>query len=93
MSKAVIIWARTKAPRSPIGYWRCAGQKREDGGRQAREPRQRADRVIRLYAIGLLLHGVYFADEVTNFAAIPPAESHRVNQEELKLRAGLIDQV
>jgi DNA end-binding protein Ku len=49
--------------------------------------------IIRPYNKGLLLHGMYFADEVKNFAEVPRAESQRVKQEELKLGAGLIDQM
>jgi DNA end-binding protein Ku len=49
--------------------------------------------IIRPYGKGLLLHGMYFADEVKNFAEVPRAESQRVKQEELKLGAGLIDQM
>jgi DNA end-binding protein Ku len=49
--------------------------------------------IIRPYNKGLLLHGTYFAAEVKKFAEVPRAESQRLKQEELKLGAGLIDQM
>jgi DNA end-binding protein Ku len=49
--------------------------------------------IIRPYRKGLLLHGMYFADEVREFGEVPRAESQRIKEDELKLGAGLIDQM
>jgi DNA end-binding protein Ku len=49
--------------------------------------------IIRPYNKGLLLHGMYFADEVRDFGEVPRAKAQRVKEDELKLGAGLIDQM
>jgi DNA end-binding protein Ku len=49
--------------------------------------------IIRPYANGLLLHGLYYANEVRSFDEIPRGESQKVKHEELKLGTGLLDQM
>jgi DNA end-binding protein Ku len=41
----------------------------------------------------MILHGMYYANEVRDFKEVPRAEAERVKQLELDLGAGLIDQM
>src|SRR5436305_4682882 len=49
--------------------------------------------IIRPYRGGLVLHGMFYKNEVKDVGQIPRAESERVTQDELKLATGLIDQM
>src|SRR6266480_6027988 len=49
--------------------------------------------IIRPYHSGLVLHGMFYKDEVKDVGQIPRAESQRMTQDELKLATGLIDQM
>lgn len=49
--------------------------------------------IIRPYDGGLILHGMFYQNEVRDFSEIPRGDSQRPKQEELKLGAGLIDQM
>ena len=47
--------------------------------------------VIRAYQNGLIMHGMYYANEVRNFAEIPKAENAKLSSEEIELGADLIE--
>jgi DNA end-binding protein Ku len=47
--------------------------------------------IIRPYHGGLVLHGMFYKNEVRDINQVPRAESERVTQDELKLAQGLID--
>ena len=49
--------------------------------------------IIRPYRGSLVLHGMYYENEVRDFAQIPKGDSQRVTQEELNLGEGLIDRM
>jgi DNA end-binding protein Ku len=49
--------------------------------------------VIRPYLGGLVLHGIYYQNEIRDVTQIPRAESQRITQDELKLAQGLIDRL
>jgi DNA end-binding protein Ku len=49
--------------------------------------------IIRPYRGGLVLHGMFYKNEVKDVGQIPRAESERVTQEEVNLATGLIDQM
>ncbi len=46
---------------------------------------------IRAYENGLIMHSMYYANEVRNFAEIPKAENAKLSDEEIALGAHLID--
>jgi DNA end-binding protein Ku len=47
--------------------------------------------LIRAYQNGLIMHGMYYANEVRNFADIPKAENAKLSGEEIELGADLIE--
>ena len=47
--------------------------------------------LIRPYENGLVMHGMYYANEVRNFAEIPKAENAKLSDEEIRLGADLIE--
>jgi DNA end-binding protein Ku len=49
--------------------------------------------IIRPYQGGLVLHGMFYPNEVRDGNQVPRAESEQVTQDELKLAQGLIDQM
>jgi DNA end-binding protein Ku len=49
--------------------------------------------VIRPYRNGLVLHGLYYQNEIRDFSQISRAESKRVTQDEMKLANGLIERM
>jgi DNA end-binding protein Ku len=49
--------------------------------------------IIRPYQGGLVLHGMYYQNEIRDVNQVPRAESERVTQDELKLAQGLLDRM
>ena len=49
--------------------------------------------IIRPYRGGLVLHGMYYQNEVRDFGQIPKGDSQRITQEQLELGEGLIEQM
>jgi DNA end-binding protein Ku len=49
--------------------------------------------IIRRYDGGMLLHGMFYKNEVRDFNEVPKGDSQRMRQEELNLGASLIDQM
>jgi len=49
--------------------------------------------IIRPYRGGLVLHGMYYPNEIRDFIQVPRAESDRVTADEIKLAQGLIDRM
>src|SRR5919106_1680194 len=49
--------------------------------------------IIRPYLGGLVMHGIYYQNEIRDVTQIPRAESQRITQEELKLAQGLIERM
>jgi DNA end-binding protein Ku len=47
--------------------------------------------LIRPYENGLIMHSLYYANEVRNFAEIPKAESEKLTDNEIELGATLIE--
>jgi DNA end-binding protein Ku len=47
--------------------------------------------LIRPYQDGLMMHTMYYANEVRNFADIPKAENAKLSEEEIQLGADLIE--
>jgi DNA end-binding protein Ku len=47
--------------------------------------------VIRAYENGLIIHGMYYANEVRNFTEIPKAENVKLTDDEIELGAHLIE--
>ena len=49
--------------------------------------------LIRPYRKGLVLHTMYYADEVRDFKQVPKAEEVNISEKELELGVGLIDRL
>jgi DNA end-binding protein Ku len=49
--------------------------------------------LIRPYENGLIMHGLYYANEVRDFGQIPKGENVKLSQEELTLGTHLIEQM
>jgi DNA end-binding protein Ku len=49
--------------------------------------------IIRPYRGGLVLHGMYYKNEVRDFGEVPKGDSQRVTQEELNLGEGLLERM
>ena len=49
--------------------------------------------IIRPYRGGLVLHGMYYENEVRDFGQIPKGDSQRITQEQLELGEGLIERM
>jgi DNA end-binding protein Ku len=49
--------------------------------------------IIRPYQGGLVLHGMYYQNEIRDVNQVPRAESERVTPDELKLARGLLDRM
>src|SRR5438093_6306766 len=49
--------------------------------------------IIRPYRGSLVLHGMYYQNEVRDFGQIPKGDSQRITQEQLELGEGLIEQI
>jgi DNA end-binding protein Ku len=49
--------------------------------------------LVRPYRKGLVLHTMYYADEVRDFKQVPKGENGKVSQQELDLGIGLIDRL
>ena len=49
--------------------------------------------IIRPYRGSLVLHGMYYQNEVRDFGQIPKGDSQRITQEQLELGEGLIEQM
>lgn len=49
--------------------------------------------LIRPYKNGLVLHTMYYADEVRDFQQVPKGEKVNLSQQELELGIGLIDKL
>jgi DNA end-binding protein Ku len=49
--------------------------------------------LIRPYKKGLVLHTMYYADEVRDFSQVPKGENVKVSEQELELGIGLIDKL
>ena len=49
--------------------------------------------IIRPYNGGMILHGMYYANEMRDFKEVPRAQSERVKQLDLDLGAGLVDRM
>src|SRR5207249_3096834 len=49
--------------------------------------------IIRPYHGGLVLHGMFYRNEIRDVNQVPRAQSERVTQDEVKLAEGLIDRM
>jgi DNA end-binding protein Ku len=49
--------------------------------------------LIRPYKKGLVLHTMYYSDEVRDFNQVPKGEKVKVSEKELELGVGLIDRL
>ena len=47
--------------------------------------------LIRTYDGGLIMHGMYYANEVRNFGEITKAENAKLTQQEVELGVGLLE--
>src|ERR671915_193718 len=82
-----------KAAKSRIAYWLKLWPKRNEQPSELVSRGKEQIVIIRPYQDGLVLHGMFYQNEIRDVNQVPRAESERVTPDELKLAQGLLDRM